>query len=153
MFELRDYQASDSVNLYELFYSTVHEVNAGDYTEEELGAWAPERADMEEWERSFLGHRTVVAVEDGRVQGFGDIDPTGYLDRLYVRGDCQRRGIATAICDILEGTVSVDRITTHASITAKPFFEKRGYQTVKRQQVIRKGVSLTNYVMIKKISR
>ena len=37
----------------------------------------------------------------------------------------------------------------HASITAKPFFERRGYKAVKEQQVERKGVLLTNYVMIK----
>ncbi|MEE1466132.1 MAG: GNAT family N-acetyltransferase, partial [Clostridium sp.] len=40
-------------------------------------------------------------------------------------------------------------ITTHASITARPFFEKRGYRVVKEQEVERSGVVLTNYVMIK----
>lgn len=40
-------------------------------------------------------------------------------------------------------------ITTHASITANPFFEKRGYQVAKEQQVERQGIFLTNYVMIK----
>ena len=39
--------------------------------------------------------------------------------------------------------------TTHASLTAKPFFEKRGYQVVQEQQVERKGILLTNYVMKK----
>lgn len=40
-------------------------------------------------------------------------------------------------------------ITTYASITAKPFFEKRGYKVVKERQVERQGIFLTNYVMIK----
>ena len=40
-------------------------------------------------------------------------------------------------------------IVTHASITARPFFEGRGYKVVKEQQVERKGIFLTNYVMIK----
>lgn len=44
-----------------------------------------------------------------------------------------------------------DKITTHASITARPFFEKRGYVTVKEQQVIRHNVALTNYIMEKQI--
>ncbi len=42
-----------------------------------------------------------------------------------------------------------DSITTHASITARPFFEKRGYRPVKEQQVERKGILLTNYVMVR----
>ena len=80
--------------------------------------------------------------------GFGDIDKTGYLDCLFVHVDYQRKGIATAICNQLEQAVKGD-ITTHVSITVKPFFEKRGYKIVKEQQVERQGIFLTNYVMIK----
>ena len=105
--------------------------------------------DLEAWDRSFRRHHTLVAVEDGQITGFGDMDDTGYLDRLYVHKDFQHRGIATALCDKLEGAVRAPRFTTHASITAKPFFERRGYKAVKEQQVERKGVLLTNYVMIK----
>ena len=48
-----------------------------------------------------------------------------YLDRLYVHKDYQRRGIASAICDALEASMPGKPITTHASITAKPFFLQR----------------------------
>ena len=77
------------------------------------------------------------------------MDCTGYLDRLYVHKDYQRQGIATALCDRLEQSVSGD-IVTHASITSKPFFERRGYEMIKEQQVERNGVLLKNYVMIKR---
>lgn len=81
--------------------------------------------------------------------GFGDIDKTGYLDRLFVHADYQRKGIATAICNQLEQAVQ-GNITTDASITAKPFFEKRGYRVIREQQVERQGVALTNFVMEKR---
>ena len=82
--------------------------------------------------------------------GFGDIDSnTGYLDRLYVHKDHQGMGIATALCDRLEASAA-GLLVTHASITARPFFEKRGYKLVKEQQIERQGIFLTNYVMIKK---
>ena len=80
---------------------------------------------------------------------FSDIDKTGYLDRLYVHKDYQHQGIATAICDKLESIFDVEKITTYASITAKPFFEKRGYKVIKKQTVERNGVLLQNYVMEK----
>ena len=35
------------------------------------------------------------------------------------------------------------------SITARPFFERRGYRVVREQQVERQGIMLTNFVMIK----
>ncbi|MEW8974197.1 MAG: GNAT family N-acetyltransferase [Tissierellaceae bacterium] len=108
---------------------------------------------MDEWNRSFLEHYTVVVVENGIIVGFGDMDNTGYLDRLYVHKDYQRQGIATVICHELESQLDIRSITTHASITSKPFFEKRGYRTIKEQQVKRNGQVLVNYIMkkVKKI--
>ena len=90
----------------------------------------------------------MVAVNDGIIVGFGDIDRKGYLDRLFVHTDYQRKGIASDICNCLEQAVQ-GNIVTHASITARPFFERRGYKVVKEQQVERQGIFLTNYVMIK----
>lgn len=40
-------------------------------------------------------------------------------------------------------------LTVHASISAKPFFEKRGYKVIKEQSVKVDNVYLTNYLMEK----
>ena len=146
---LRQYKTADCIHLAELFYDTVHHVNAKDYTKEQLDVWADGSVDLKAWNLSFLSHFTLIAVEDERIVGFGDMDDTGYLDRLYVHKDYQRRKIATALCDELEKVCDGKKIITHASITARPFFEKRGYQVIRKQQVERKGVLLTNYVMEK----
>lgn len=148
LYIIREYQTSDCKEITELFYNTVHTVNAKDYTKEQLDAWAKEQVDLEKWNQSLQDHYSIVAVEDEVIVGFGDIDKTGYLDRLFVHTDYQGRGIATAICNQLEQAVK-GNITTHASITAKPFFEKKGYRVVKEQQVERQGVFLTNFCMEK----
>ncbi len=146
--EVRKYQPSDCQALTELFYNTVHTVNVKDYTEEQLNVWASGQVDLEKWNQSLQEHYSIVAVEKEVVVGFGDIDETGYLDRLFVHADYQGKGIATVICNQLEQTIE-GNITTHASITAKTFFEKRGYKVITEQQVERQGVFLTNYVMTK----
>ena len=146
---LRDYTKTDCAELADLFYDTVHTVNAKDYTQEQLDAWATGKVNLEAWNESFQAHHTVVAEMDGKIVGFGDIDETGYLDRLYVHKDYQRRGVAAAICDALEQRTKAAEFTTHASITARPFFEKRGYTVAREQQVERRGVWLTNFVMKK----
>lgn len=137
----------------ELFYNTVHSVNAKDYTKEQLNAWADGKIDLEKWNKSLLEHYSFVAIRDNQLVGFGDMDETGYLDRLYVHKDFQRYGIASAICNSLElycGRFGgVEKLSVHASITAKPFFEQRGYKAIKEQQVERKGILLTNYIMEK----
>lgn len=147
--KIRRYRQSDCKEITELFYHTVHTVNAKDYTAEQIDVWAAEEADLEKWNQSLQEHDSIVAVEKDVIVGFGDIDQTGYLDRLYVHADYQRKGIASALCSQLE-QFAAGTITTHASITARPFFEKRGYQAVKEQQVERQGIFLTNYVMVKK---
>lgn len=150
---LRPYRSGDCPVLGELFRQTVLGVNCRDYTPEQLAAWTG-GADLAAWDRSFLLHTTLVAeAGDGAVVGFGDLDPIGgmegsaYLDRLYVHRDHQREGIATALCDALEGFVPGRRVLTHASVTARPFFLRRGYRVLREQQVMRMGVTLTNFVM------
>lgn len=68
---------------------------------------------------------------------------------MFVHSDYQGKGVATAICNQLEQVVQ-GGIITHASITARPFFEKRGFKTIKEQQVERQGIFLTNFIMEKK---
>ena len=145
---IREYRSSDCEELAGLFYNTVHTVNAKDYTKEQLDVWATGQVDPKTWDRSLQEHFSIVAVEDDTIVGFGDMDQTGYLDRLYVHSEYQGKGIATAICDRLEAAVQ-GNVVTHASITARPFFEKRGYKVVKEQYVERQGIFLTNFVMIK----
>lgn len=144
---LRNYKPEDCAAIAELFYNTVHTINAADYSEKQINAWADGAINLTEWNASFLSHYTVIAEDNHIIVGFGDIDKTGYLDRLYVHHGYQRQGIAAAICNELEHSVNTPRIITHASITAKGFFEKRGYRVIKKQQVERHKVSLTNYVM------
>ena len=151
--QLRKYQPSDCAQMAELFHQTVHSVNAKDYTQEQLDAWATGEVDSQAWDKSFRAHRTIVATESGKIVGFGDMDGSGYLDRLYVHKDYQGQGIASAICDELERFAAGKIITTHASITAKLFFQHRGYRVVRKQEVIRHGVALTNYVMEKQPER
>ena len=147
--KLRPYHPDDCPALAALFFDTVHTVNCRDYSADQCDAWADGIVDLAAWNRSFLEHTTWIAEQDGQIVGFGDISRDGYLDRLYVHARFQRQGVATALCDALEGAVKGRPIETHASITARPFFVARGYRTITEQQVVRHGVRLTNFVMRK----
>ena len=139
---LRAYRGSDLPAILSLFRDTVHTVCARDYTRSQLDAWAPADPDAAAWDASLLAHQTLVAEENGSIIGFADLAEDGYLDRLYVHRDWQGRGVGSALCAALPGARR-----THASITARPFFERRGWHVVKEQQVERRGVRLTNFVM------
>ena len=117
-----------------------------EYDEKQRLAWAGTREEKRGWDASFREHRTLVAVMDGKIAGFADMDGE-YLDRLYVAFDKQGKGIATALVDELEK--GHDVITVHASYAALPFFKKRGYAVLQKQTVVRHGVELVNFVMQK----
>lgn len=147
--KIRRYKPRDLEQITQLFYETVHTINAKDYTDEQLNVWATGSVDLAAWDTSLQSHLTYVMTEGNLIIGFGDIDETGYLDRLFVHKDFQGKGIATAICNNLENEIGTKTIITHASMTAKPFFEKRGYKLIKQQEVERQGILLTNYIMLK----
>lgn len=155
LFSLRPYEEGDLEKILGLFYDTVHQVCRRDYTKEQLRAWADGKPDMEAWESSLKAHETVTAWLGEGLAGFGDLDGD-YLDRLYVHKNYQGLGIGSRIAKELEGRAAranCKRVTTHASLTARPFFEARGYRVKREQQVERRGVRLTNFVMEKELAQ
>lgn len=148
--EIRKYQTKDLEEIVQLFYETIQTVNRKDYSREQVEVWSNRCENLRENKKFFEELYTIVAVEGERIIGYGNIDATGYLDHLFVHKDFQNQGVATAICDELEAYVrkiGIVKLSVHASITAKPFFEGRGYAVEEEQQVELGGVKLTNYVM------
>lgn len=120
--EIRRYKSVDLRQISRLFYETVHAVNIKDYTKEQVNAWATGRIDLKEWDASFQRHIAYVVTENDLVVGFGDIDRTGYLDKLFVHKDFQGRGIA--IRQYVTGSKTKPKWNASAfthSITAKSF--------------------------------
>ena len=147
--KLRKYCPEDCAEMAQLFYDTVHTVNALDYSQAELDAWATGSVDLEAWDRRYRTSHTLIAEKDGRIVGFGNMEENGYLDMLYVHREHQSEGIASAICGVLEESCPAGMVTTHASVTAKPFFEGRGYRVVVCRQALRHGQTLNNFEMKK----
>ncbi|MCM0623785.1 GNAT family N-acetyltransferase [Lysinibacillus sp. OL1_EC] len=155
MLHFTNYHDDDLEEILQLFYETVHSVNAKDYSQAQLEAWAPlaiQPVKVATWQKTLRHNKTYVARKHHQIVGFGDMTMEGYLDRLYVHKDFQGQGIASAIVDLLEADakkLGLTHIYTDASLTARPFFERKGYQIMQTQTVERQGISLTNVSMVK----
>ncbi len=152
--QARLYMPTDLEEVVQLFYDSVHGVCANDYTSEQLDAWAPRNADVYRWEASLNKNHTLVVEDNGIIVGFGNIGESGYVDRLYVKQSHLHQGVATLILDHLEKYAKAKGYTfmdTAASITARPFFEARGFVVIQSQFVERRGVRLRRYLMEKQI--
>lgn len=145
---IRAYTPDDAEATAQLFRETIREVCKDDYTPGQLRAWMSGCDDLEAWNASLLANGALVAEEDDGIIGFGDIDETGYLDRLFVHKDHQGEGVGTALCAALEA-LARGGVSTHASITARPFFEARGYAVIENNIVERDGETLVNCLMVK----
>lgn len=152
---IREFQGTDINQVVCLFYSTVHSVNAGDYSVEQLNVWAPRNEiedKLQNWNKSLRKNITYVAEINSKIVGFSDMTHNGYLDRLYTHWDFQGQGIATALVSKLEAiarNIGLSEIFTDASVTSKSFFECCGYQVMKSQNIERKGTTLPNFQMAK----
>ena len=151
--ELRRFSREDLEEILALFYQTIHQVNAADYSPAQLEAWAPAQPDRSRW-TTLEENYALVAWEKGRIVGFGDLAADGLLDRLFVRFDCQGKGVGTALLQGLEAQAARQGnagILTFASITARPFFQRHGYRELEALEAVRNGQRLLHYKMEKKL--
>ncbi|MGH1285383.1 GNAT family N-acetyltransferase [Bacillus toyonensis] len=149
---IRTFQKEDLDQVLQLFYETVHTVNARDYNELQLQAWAPKRLDKERWLQPLEKNICYVADYRDVIVGFGDYNDEHYIDRLFTHKDYQGKGVASYILQKLEKeavNLGHGDIYTEASITAKSFFERKGFICIKEQKKQHNGQIFINYVMKK----
>lgn len=153
---LRPATTADIPQLRQLFTDTVLNVNIKDYTQEEVEDWASCGADDGHWQ-DLLTEYTFIAAVDSQdsICGFASINRSGYLHSLFVHKDRQGRGIGSLL---LSEAIRIARdhganeITSDVSITARPFFEHLGFETVREQKAKARHLELTNFHMRKPLS-
>lgn len=152
-FIIRAALQSDAVELKKLFQNTVLAINWRDYSQAEVEDWASCGDDLSNIEDMIKTHYFIVAVnQQSEIVGFSSITPQGYLHSMFVHKDFQGEGIATMLLNEIEQyaiTNGIIRITSEVSLTARPFFEKKGYIVEEEQKRKANQLSLTNFWMAK----
>ena len=153
---IRSYNPNDLDQVTHLFHETVHNINSHDYSQEQIDACTTLDVAQVERLKDDLAHNIrYVAQKEGNIVGFGTLTKHGYIDMIYTHKDYQGRGVATAIYHQLEDEaekLGIKTLHTQASITALPFFEKRGFQPVCENRKVVRGVAFLNFIMEKKIA-
>ncbi|MBM3548079.1 MAG: GNAT family N-acetyltransferase [Alphaproteobacteria bacterium] len=152
---IRRYVPADLDAVMDLFRESVRRVAIRDYSEAQVQAWAPDVPDRERWAERRASRPTWIAEIDGRLAGFADLEPDGHVDMMYVHPDHQGRGVANALMKTVESEAArlgLGRLYTEASITAKPFFERKGFRVIAPQTVSLRGMDFINYRMEKPLA-
>ena len=146
---------SDTVELKQLFQNTVLAINRRDYSQAEVEDWASCGDNLANIKDMIKTHYFIVAVnQQSEIVGFSSITPQGYLHSMFVHKDFQGKGIAIMLLNEIEQyaiTNGIMRITSEVSLTARPFFEKRGYIVEEEQKRKANQLSLTNFWIAKQM--
>jgi len=151
---IRPATSKDASAMALLFHETVRKINSRDYSETQVSAWAGLAPDPAKWRVRQSSRLTFVEEERGIIRGFAELEDKGHVGALYVHAEHQGRGIASALLQRLEEEAiarGADYLWTEASITAKPFFAKHGFEVIVAQEVEYQGAMFRNYRMRKKI--
>lgn len=149
---IRYYHPADVGQMVRLIYTTVHTVNRGDYTLEEVNAWMPAVPTEATWSARYSDRTAFVADDEGTIAGFAELKPNGHIDCFYCHHLYHRRGVGRQLYQRLEqeaNSLDLTKLFVEASITAQPFFERMGFQTLHENKVLRNNVTLTNFSMEK----
>lgn len=148
---VRDYTPQDAKSTWDVYFRAVRDTASKDYSAEQVAAWAPESVDLTAWNERRSNAHTFVAMLTGRVVGFSDVTDDGLLDMLFVHPEVGGRGVARALVSTViktARTMGLSRLVTHASRTARPVFERFGFEVDRANENnwIR-GQNLPNYDM------
>lgn len=163
-----------------IYHDTVRSIDPSIYSEDEKRAWAPGRPSVSHWLLRFrkappyiawlnnADPATALPSEEEKqgppdhvsmdyrasVVGFMNLEEDGNIDLAYVRKEYQRKGISSLLYHQIESEARqrrLLRLQVDASYLARPFFEKHGFKTLRKNRILRNGVSLVNFTLEKNL--
>ncbi|MGO4569857.1 GNAT family N-acetyltransferase [Rhizobium sp. 2YAF20] len=150
---IRDYISTDADATIDIFLRAIRDVASKDYTPAQVDAWAKVE-DRDAWAKRRASRPGWIVQREAVPIGFADLEPNGLLDMMFVHPDHQGIGAASLLLATVEAEVrnqGLTRISTEASLTARPFFERRGFIVLTRQSVEKRGQILENFRMEKSL--
>ena len=150
--EIRVAEEADLQSILKLFKDCVLTVCRGDYSLEQLNAWASAAANIQKWKDKIKLQYFVVAHVNKKLVGFGALENKDLIDLLYVDKDYQGSGVGNKIFESLVSTArsqGTNVLKAEVSKTARHFFESKGFAVVLEQSKQIEGIVLKNYQMTK----
>lgn len=145
---------SDLAEMKELFVQTIRSVCKNDYNSAQIEAWVSGAKITQRWIDVVENQLVLLAIIQEKIVGFGTLKDNNYIDFFFIHKDFQRQGIANKIFTKLELEAKKHHskiITSDVSITAKPFFEKKGFVVKSEQKNMIKSIEIINYKMEKEL--
>lgn len=156
MVSIRNFRDQDSPHLWQLFFNTIRHINRRDYTEAQVNAWASEDIESSYWLPRMQDLQPYVAEIDQVIVGYTDLQDDGLIDHFFCHHQVQGQGVGKALMQHLFAEASkrgIDKLHSHVSITARPFYIHMGFEVIEQQRMEARGQTLINFLMGKSVAK
>ncbi len=140
--------------LGQVMYSAVR-LGQSPYDDGQRAAWVPEPREGQAWHKRLSGQKIILAESDGNILAFMSLTPDNYIDFAYILPSMRGQGLFRQLYKRIEREAFIRgaaRLTTHASLMARPAFSAMGFSVQKSEAVELRGAMLQRYAMEKKLS-
>jgi putative acetyltransferase len=151
---LRRMRPGEEARLYEVLRAAVLDGAAAHYDEAQRRAWAPPQP-FEGWVERLNAAECFVALVAARIVGFVSTTAAGHVDLAYVLPELHGSGVAQRLLERAEAEMrltGVERMTTGASLVARPFFMRNGWRVLREETVERGGQKFRRFRMAKTLA-
>ena len=151
---IRAAKVKDVNEITTLFKETIKHINSQHYSADQIVHWMSSADDLPKWKKRIQEFYFLLAEYDEKIVGFAYLNNGNYFDGLFVHHQTQGMGIASLLSDAIETKIKADgfkSVHSDVSITAKPFFEKRGYTIEYLQEKPYRGMIFANYIVSKNL--
>lgn len=152
--EIRRFTDEDAEDTARIRAATITQLTEF-YEREALEAWAGSIT-AEDFKRSANEYHRFVAVEDGRILGYGDWKPaSNEFAGIYIDPDAQGKGVGSALFDAIESDAreaGAPRLWANATKNARGFYERHGFMEEGEGYYEADGYRIRTLMMGKRLS-
>ncbi|KQQ89263.1 GNAT family N-acetyltransferase [Massilia sp. Leaf139] len=152
---IRAVAAGEELMLLAVFQSSVRGLACTYYSPAQIDAWSPPEPDAafrRQWVERIRANRPWVAEIDGRLAGFADVQPSGYIDQFFVAPEYAGQGVGATLMRQLHAVArgaGASSLFADVSLAAQPFFARWGFAVESEGLPVVRGVALRNARMRK----
>lgn len=151
--KIREYESKDYETCRRIIGNSTAQINEK-YSDEELKHLQEVIPDMVVGFAEKEGFDFYIASKNGEIVGVAGYHLKGEVAGVFVSPDHQRQGIGERMMEEIEGKASdqgIQKLEVLSSLTAKKFYDKLGFQELKKKYTDMDGKDIPVYKMEKEL--